>query len=91
MKENPDIAVVYTTHNETGTGVGNPIREIGAIAHAHDAIFIVDATSTYAMVPIDIEKDNIDFCMASAQKGLMSMTGLSFVVGNEEIIKKSKD
>ncbi len=29
--------------------------------------------------------------MASAQKGLMSMTGLSFVVGNEEIIKKSKD
>ena len=28
MKENPDIAVVYTTHNETGTGVGNPIREI---------------------------------------------------------------
>ena len=83
MKENPDIAVVYTTHNETGTGVGNPIREIGAIAHAHDAIFIVDTTSTYAMVPIDIEKDNIDFCMASAQKGLMSMTGLSFVVGNE--------
>ena len=91
MKENPDIAVVYTTHNETGTGVGNPIREIGAIAHAHDAIFIVDTTSTYAMVPIDIEKDNIDFCMASAQKGLMSMTGLSFVVGNEEIIKKSRD
>lgn len=51
--------------------MGNPIREIGAIAHAHDAIFIVDTTSTYAMVPIDIEKDNIDFCMASAQKGLM--------------------
>ena len=30
------------------------------------------------MRPIDIEKDNIDFCMASAQKGLMAMTGLSF-------------
>ena len=86
-----DIAVVYTTHNETGTGVLNPVREIGAIAHAHDAIFIVDTTSTYAMRPIDIEKDNIDFCMASAQKGLMSFTGLSFVIGNEEIIKKSKD
>lgn len=86
-----DIAVVYTTHNETGTGVLNPIREIGAVAHAHDAIFIVDTTSTLAMRPIDIEKDNIDFCMASAQKGLMSFTGLSFVIGNEEIIKKSKD
>lgn len=91
LEDNPDIAVVYTTHNETGTGVLNPIREIGALAHAHDAIFIVDTTSTYAMRPIHIEEDNIDFCMASAQKGLMSMTGLSFVVGNEEIIKKSKD
>lgn len=91
LQENPDIAVVYTTHNETGTGVLNPIREIGALAHAHDAIFIVDTTSTYAMRPIDMEKDNIDFCMASAQKGLMSMTGLSFVIGNEELIRKSKD
>ena len=86
-----NIAVVYTTHNETGTGVLNPIREIGAEAHEHGAIFIVDTTSTYAMRPIDIEKDNIDFCMASAQKGLMSFTGLSFVIGNEEIIRKSKD
>ena len=86
-----DIAVVYTTHNETGTGVLNPIREIGATAHEHGAIFIVDTTSTLAMRPIDIEKDNIDFCMASAQKGLMSFTGLSFVIGNEEIIKASKD
>ena len=86
-----DIAVVYTTHNETGTGVLNPIREIGAEAHAHGAIFIVDTTSTYAMRPIDIEKDNMDFCMASAQKGLMSFTGLSYVIGNEEIIKKSKN
>jgi len=86
-----DIAVVYTTHNETGTGVLNPIKEIGAIAHSHNAIFIVDTTSTLAMIPIDIEKDNIDFCMASAQKGLMSFTGLSFVIGDEEIIKKSKD
>ena len=86
-----DIAVVYTTHNETGTGVLNPIREIGAAAHKHDAIFIVDTTSTLAMRPIDIEADNIDFCMASAQKGLMSFTGLSFVIGNEKIIRKSKD
>ena len=91
LDEDADIAVVYTTHNETGTGVLNPIREIGAVAHAHNAIFIVDTTSTLAMRPIDIEADNIDFCMASAQKGLMSFTGLSFVIGNEAIIKKSKD
>lgn len=89
LKDNPDIALVHTTHNETGTGILNPIREIGALAHRYGAVFTVDTTSTYAMRPIDIEKENIDFCMASAQKGLMAMTGLSFIVGNTEIIQKS--
>lgn len=91
LKNNPDIALVHTTHNETGTGILNPIREIGALAHKYGAAFTVDTTSTYAMRPIDIEKDNIDFCMASAQKGLMAFTGLSFIVGKRNIIEKSKD
>jgi 2-aminoethylphosphonate-pyruvate transaminase len=91
LKENPDIGLVHTTHNETGTGILNPVRMIGQIVHRYGAVFTVDTTSTYAMRPIDIEKDNIDFLMASAQKGLMAFTGLSFVVGNREIIEKSKD
>ena len=89
LAANPDVAVVYTTHHETGSGVLNPIREIGAAAHRHGCTFIVDTTSTYAMRPIDIVKDNVDFLMASAQKGLQSMTGLSFVVGREDLIRES--
>ncbi len=91
LKQNPDIALVYTTHNETGTGILNPIREIGALAHKHGAIFVVDTTSTYAMRPINVYEDNIDFCMASAQKGIMAMTGLSFIVGRRAIVEASKD
>ncbi|MDD6233952.1 MAG: 2-aminoethylphosphonate aminotransferase [Lachnospiraceae bacterium] len=91
LDDNPDIGLVYITHNETGTGIGNPIREIGKMAHEHGAIFVTDTTSTYAMVPIDVKRDNIDFCMASAQKGIMGMTGLSFIVGRKDIIEKSKD
>lgn len=89
LMENQDVALVYTTHNETGTGILNPVREIGLLVHKYGAAFIVDTISTYAMRVIDIEKDNIDFCMASAQKGLMAMTGLSFVIGNIELIRKS--
>lgn len=91
LDDNPDIGLVYITHNETGTGIGNPIREIGRMAHEHGATFVTDTTSTYAMVPIDVKRDNIDFCMASAQKGIMGMTGLSFIVGRKDIIEKSKD
>ena len=91
LKDNPDIKLVHTTHNETGTGILNPIREIGALAHKYGAIFTVDTTSTLAMRPINVYEDNIDFCMASAQKGLMAMTGLSFIIGKTKEIIRSKD
>ena len=91
LKDNPDVAVVYCCHHETGTGVLNPIRVIGALAHKYGAIFISDTTSTLGMIPLDVVKDNVDFCMASAQKGLMAMSGLSFIIGRTDIIKASKN
>ena len=91
LRDNPDIALVHTTHNETGTGILNPIREIGKIAHSHGAVFVVDTTSSLGMIPFDIGKDNVDFCMASAQKGLQAMTGLSFIIGDESLIRASRD
>lgn len=91
LQSDSDIALVYTTHHETGTGLLNPIREIGALAHRYGAVFVTDTTSSLGMIPLDMEQDNVDFCMASAQKGLMAMTGLSFIIGNEEIIRRSKE
>ncbi|MBQ9365255.1 MAG: 2-aminoethylphosphonate aminotransferase [Schwartzia sp.] len=91
MGEHEDIAVVYTTHQETGTGILNPIREIGDVAHRRGAIFACDTTSTLAMLPLDMERDNLDFSFASAQKGLQAMTGLSFIIGRTSIIEASAD
>lgn len=91
LKSNDDIGYVYMTHHETGSGLLNPIREVGSLAHKYNAFFITDTTSSYAMIPINVYDDNIDFCMASAQKGLMGMTGLSFVIGRRDIIEKSRN
>ena len=91
LKSNDDIGYVYITHHETGSGLLNPIREVGELAHRYGAFLITDTTSSYAMIPIDLYRDNIDFCMASAQKGIMGMTGLSYVIGRRDIIEKSKD
>jgi 2-aminoethylphosphonate-pyruvate transaminase len=90
LADDPDIAVVATTHHETGTGVLNPVREIGRMAHDHGCVFIADTISTYGLLPIDIAKENIDFCMSSAQKGLAAMTGVSWTVGKIDEIVKSK-
>ena len=91
LKNNDDIGYVYVTYHETGTGLLNPVKEIGALAHKYGAFLITDTTSAYAMIPINVYDENIDFCMASAQKGIQGMTGLSYVIGKKEIIEKSKN
>ena len=90
LEENPDIAAVYTTHQETGTGILNPVQEIGARAHAHGAIMIADTISTFAMIPFTVDEMNIDVCMSSAQKGIQGMTGLSFVLARKSLLDAAK-
>ena len=91
LKNNRDVGFVYITFHETGTGLLNPVREVGNLAHKYGVFLITDTTSAYAMIPIDVYKDNIDFCMASAQKGIMGMTGLSYIIGRRDIIEESKN
>ena len=91
LENNQGISLVYTTHHETGSGILNDIRSIGKIAHDHGAVFVADATSSFALIPLDINKDNVDFILASAQKGIAAMPGLSFIIGRRDIIEKSKD
>jgi len=90
FRSNNDIGYVYVTYHETGTGLLNPVKEIGELAHRYGSFLITDTTSAYAMIPINVHEENIDFCMASAQKGIQGMTGLSFIVGRRDIIEKSK-
>ena len=92
LKENNgSVGYVYITYHETGTGLLNPVKEVGALAHKYGAFLITDTTSAYAMIPINVYDENIDFCMASAQKGIQGMTGLSYVVGKKSIIEESKN
>jgi 2-aminoethylphosphonate-pyruvate transaminase len=90
LEKDKDIAVVVAVHHETGTGVLNPVREIGKLAHDYGCVFVVDTISTYGLMPIRIEEDHIDFLMSSAQKGLAGMTGASWLVGRIDEIVKSK-
>ena len=91
LEKDKDIAVVTAVHHETGTGILNPVREIGKLAHDYGCVFVVDTISTYGLMPIRIEEDHIDFLMSSAQKGLAGMTGASWTVGRIDEIVKSKE
>lgn len=46
LEKDEDIKAVTVVHNETSTGVANPIAEIGKIVKDYDALYIVDTVSS---------------------------------------------
>jgi alanine-glyoxylate transaminase / serine-glyoxylate transaminase / serine-pyruvate transaminase len=72
--------VVAMVHAETSTGVLNPIRELAAAAREHDALVIVDAVTSFAGHPLDVEAWRIDAAYSCTQKCLGAPSGLAPVV-----------
>ncbi len=60
------LVSVMAANNVVGTI--QPIGEIGAVAHSHRALFHTDAVQAYGKVPLDLEKQKIDFLSVSAHK-----------------------
>ena len=90
--ENKDsLTHLACIHNETTTGLLNDITAIGQLAKKYSLTFIVDAMSSYAAVPIDMEKMNISYLIASSNKNIQGMAGLVFVIANREKLLSLKE
>jgi len=59
------ITIMYG-NNETG--VIQPIREIGKIAHKHGILFFTDGTQAVGKIPVDVMADGIDLMAFSGHK-----------------------
>ena len=79
LSSDPNIAIVAMIHHETSMGVLNPVAEVSQIAHRHGAKLIVDAVSSLAGEDIEVDRDEIDVCVSSANKCLHALSGLASV------------
>ncbi|MEH7331960.1 2-aminoethylphosphonate--pyruvate transaminase [Neobacillus drentensis] len=82
QKATMKISHLCVVHNETTTGLLNDIGKIGRICGTYDIQLIVDAMSSFAAIPIDMEQMNISYLAASSNKNLQGMAGVSFVIAN---------
>ena len=82
------MAIVY---HETTTGILNPVPEICRFCHEHNVVTIVDAVSAFAAVPIDMDRDCIDFMSSTSNKNIQGMAGLTFVFCRKEALESIKD
>lgn len=85
------ITHVSVIHHETTTGILNDIKGVGEICKKYNIDMIVDAMSSFAGIPINMEEMNIKYLASSSNKCIQGMAGVSFVIANIQALEKTKN
>jgi aspartate aminotransferase-like enzyme len=80
LRQHPDTKAVWLTHNETSTGVTNPMPElVEAIKAESEALILVDAVSGMVALPLPVDELGLDVVVSGSQKAWMIPPGLATI------------
>ena len=83
IKENTKMIICTNGSNLTGNYVD--VSVIGKMAHAHGLMFVVDASQTAGVFPINVQEMNIDILCFTGHKGLLAPQGTGGIYVKEGI------
>jgi len=90
LEVNQNIEFVAMVHHETTTGILNSIKNFSMIKSLYGKTLILDAISSFAGIPIDINETPVDFLMSTSNKCIHGMPGLAFVLCEHSQLEKTK-
>lgn len=90
LKNDKNMGYVAMVHMETTLGKLNPMHDVGMLCRKYGKKYIVDAMASFGAEPLNVIKDNIDYCIANSNKGLQGPPGLSLVVAKKSDLEKLK-
>jgi aspartate aminotransferase-like enzyme len=80
LRDHPETSAVWLTHNETSTGVTNPMPElVAAIKAESEALILVDSVSGMAALPLPVDELGLDVVVSGSQKAWMIPPGLTTI------------
>src|SRR5256884_633569 len=79
LQQHPKAHVVLLTHNETSTGLTNPLRELARAARNSERLVVVDGVSSISSIDIETDAWGVDVAVSGSQKGWMAPPGLALV------------
>ena len=76
---------VLVTHNETSTGVANPMRELAAVVREApgDPLLVVDGISGLGAMPFEMDAWGVDLVVSASQKAWMASPGIAIAALGE--------
>lgn len=82
---------VTLVHNETSTGVMNPLKEIAEVVKSFEGVLlVVDTVSSFSAVPTPMDEYGIDVLLAGVQKALALPPGLAVFGVSEAALERAK-
>jgi aspartate aminotransferase-like enzyme len=86
-----DVEAVTLVHSETSTGALAPLEELAAVVHEFDnVLLLVDAVTSMAGSPVEIDEWSLDFVLTGSQKALALPPGLALAVASERMLEHAK-
>ncbi len=79
---------IICTHGSNLTGNLVDIKRIGEIAKKHGILFVVDASQTAGVFPIDVQEMHIDVLCFTGHKGLLGPQGTGGMYVREGVVVK---
>ena len=90
LASDPAITHVAAVHCETTSGILNPIEEIAeAVARAQRRL-LIDAMSTFGILPLGSDRMAYDALIASSNKGLEGVPGMGFAIARTEALEEAE-
>ncbi|MDP7240492.1 MAG: alanine--glyoxylate aminotransferase family protein, partial [Dehalococcoidia bacterium] len=79
LQNDPGIKAVLMVHNETSTGVTNPLPQLCQVVKEFDKLLVVDGISSMGSLEFKVDEWGIDVAITASQKGWMAPPGLAMI------------
>jgi alanine-glyoxylate transaminase/serine-glyoxylate transaminase/serine-pyruvate transaminase len=75
---------LLAVHVDTSTGVANPVSELGSLAKANGALFVLDTVCSMGGMDVQVDGWGVDVCFTGSQKALAIPPGMTIVSFNSK-------
>lgn len=83
--------LITITHNETSTGVMNPVNEIAEVMKKYpEVVWCLDTVSSMAGTKIEVDKLGVDICITSTQKCFGLPPGMAIASMSQKAVEAAK-
>lgn len=83
--------LITVTHNETSTGLMNPVQEIAEVMKKYpEVVWCLDTVSSMAGTKIEVDKLGADICITSTQKAIGLPPGMAICSFSQKAVERAK-